>query len=202
MSSNAPGVEPIGTARIATVLIGSLSRSRRRGFLTVGLFSGRSAPQHLPQRIRHRILRRGEARVSRPSPSRGAARRPACCWHIRHELGQVARLRRQQMMGDLGDIAPAEGPRSAQQLVEHGAHRKQIAARIDIVAAALLGRHIGRRADDRAILCQFRGVEAGNAEIRHLHLAIRHQQDIRRFHVAVHDAQTVGRAQSIQYLRR
>jgi hypothetical protein len=50
------------------------------------------------------------------------------------------------------------------------------------------------------ILCQFRGIEAGNAKIRHLHPVVCQQHDVLWLDVAVHDSQSMGRTQGIQHL--
>ena len=59
-----------------------------------------------------------------------------------------------QAMATSAKLPPGERPLAAQQFVEHDAGGKQVAACVDRLAAALLGRHVARRADHRAGLRQ------------------------------------------------
>ncbi len=82
-------------------------------------------------------------------------------------------------------------PLAGQELVEDDPGREQVGASIHRQAHDLLGRHVARRAHDRAHLRQVRGFDVGNPEIGNLHRAVRQQEDVRRFDVAVDDALTM-----------
>ena len=90
-------------------------------------------------------------------------------------------------------------------LVEHDAEREQVGARIDILAARLLGRHVGDGADvvpTTLVKCSARarlgggaalvgralGRQLGQAEVEHLHLAAAGDEDVGRLDVAMDDA--------------
>ena len=113
-----------------------------------------------------------------------------------------------------GETLPA-----GRHLVEHDAEREQVGARIEILAARLLGRHVGDGADGGADHAgevlrrgfpgrrRFRlrrrrvGGELGQAEVEHLHLAAPGDEDVRGLDVAVKDALAVRRVQRIGNLR-
>jgi hypothetical protein len=104
---------------------------------------------------------------------------------------------------DLADTLAVEGRPADQQVVEHAAQRVQIAAVVDVAgAAALLGRHVHRRAHDRRGLGLdlAAGVvgQLGDAEVEDLgalaagDLAIGHEEDVLGLEIAVDDASPVG----------
>jgi hypothetical protein len=98
----------------------------------------------------------------------------------------------------------AEGELRRQQLVEHDAHRVEVAALVHREALELLGRHVGRRADDDAGPGERRHVDAAparQAEIQQPHGAVLFQHDVAGLDVTVHDAERVRRAQRVDHGR-
>jgi hypothetical protein len=78
-----------------------------------------------------------------------------------------------------------------QQLEEDDAERVDVAARVDPAAVELLGRHVGRRADDHPGSRERGRVHAGGArdpEIEEVDRSVARDHDVARLHVAVHDA--------------
>jgi len=74
--------------------------------------------------------------------------------------------------------------------VERAAERKEIAARVERLAEDLLGTHHAQRSADLTGLrfaLAIRG--ASDSEIGELHLAAQREKDVRRLHIAMHDAQ-------------
>ena len=108
---------------------------------------------------------------------------------------------------------PSNGRRPRQHLVEHDAQREDVAARVDRVAARLLGRHVGERPHDQAleravpaapgerVLVRGRG-EAREAEVEHLDAPALAQHHVPRLDVAVHDAVLVGVGERLGHLLR
>ena len=89
-------------------------------------------------------------------------------------------LAAQDRLDQLDHVPAVEGPPAREHLVEHDAQREHVAARVDGVAARLLGRHVRERPRDHAleravvaapgerVLVRGRG-EAREAEVEHLH---------------------------------
>ena len=92
------------------------------------------------------------------------------------------------------------GPLPDQQLVGDDADRVDVAARVDLGAEELLGRHVAGRAHDLAHLRQRRGIDARDAEIADLDAPVVVDQDVRGLDVAVHDALLVRVAQPVEEL--
>ena len=94
-----------------------------------------------------------------------------------------------------------EGRVAGEHLVENHAEAVDVGARIDVVVGALLGRHVARRADQRAGLGErverARGVllQLGDAEVQHLDeqrvVVVAREDDVRGLEVAVDDAAAV-----------
>ena len=101
---------------------------------------------------------------------------------------------REQHLGDAR--RGREGQRAGAELVDDEAERVEIAARVDRLALALLGRHVRRRAEDRARAraeVRLRPVKrARDPEVEHLDvvaLAVAiEQHDVLGLEIAVHDA--------------
>ena len=105
-----------------------------------------------------------------------------------------------------------EEPLAGEHLEEHDAEGPDVGALVDRLAARLLGRHVGGRAEDHARLrcrvcasvgdcdrsaddaasARVAGPGLGEAEVEHLDLAVRRQLDVRGLEVAVDDALLVG----------
>ncbi len=73
-------------------------------------------------------------------------------------------------------------------LVEHDAEREQIAAVIDLVGLALLGREVRDLAHDRTGLgLRVAVARLGDAEVEHLHDAVEADHEVRGRDIAMHD---------------
>ena len=85
--------------------------------------------------------------------------------------------------------ASAEGQHARQQLVENDAEAVDVAAAVDLVGLApgLLGTHVGRRPQKLAVHRQgaLAGIPGGQAEVGDAGLALRVDQEIGWFQVAV-----------------
>ena len=103
------------------------------------------------------------------------------------------------LVGDGHRGVAGEGRPGGEHLVEHAAERVQVAAGIDRPALGLLGGEVGGGAHDRAGLGQVGlgapGDGLGDAEVGHLHLTARRDQDVARLDVAVHHPVAVGEAE-------
>ena len=100
-----------------------------------------------------------------------------------------------------------EGNAAREHLVEDDAHRVEIAARVERLALALLGRHVLGRADDDALRGELLPASSGlallgelrDAEVAHLHDVRRvalvvgagEDHDVLGLEIAVHDAHLV-----------
>ena len=94
---------------------------------------------------------------------------------------------------------------SGRHLVHEQAKGKEIGAKVDVVAPNLLGRHVGRRADQRAGQRQPRVrqiLHAGDAEIEDLHHAGVAAHDVFRLQIAMDDAVRMSGGQRPRELRR
>jgi hypothetical protein len=90
--------------------------------------------------------------------------------HLPHRVGGERRLQREA-------------------LVQHGAEREHVAARIERQALHLLGRHVLRRASDGAHRGdRHRGLVARQTEVGQHRAAVGAQDDVGRLDVAVHEA--------------
>jgi hypothetical protein len=95
-----------------------------------------------------------------------------------------------------------EGTLAGEHLVEHGAQRVEIRARADLLAAHLLGRHVGRRPHH---LRPDRDLDVGRhsaseTEVGEDHAAALVEQHVRGLDVAVHDPDVVRRGEPLRDL--
>jgi hypothetical protein len=87
-----------------------------------------------------------------------------------------------------------EGPLPGQRFIEHHAKREQIAARIELAALDVLGRHVRDLAlDDAGGRAPAAAGGAGDAEVGELDLTCGADQHVGGRYVAVHDAGPTGR---------
>jgi hypothetical protein len=94
--------------------------------------------------------------------------------------------------GDVGDALPEALARRG--LPEQHAHREDVGAAVDALAARLLGRHVRDLALEHAgARLRGRVERLGDAEIDDLHLAVVGHEDVLRGDVAVHDAERACR---------
>jgi hypothetical protein len=91
---------------------------------------------------------------------------------------------------------------SGEHLVEHDAEAVEIGQSIDVLAATLLGRHVGERADDAAVARHaLRPLRARDAEIHDLEQARIGEDQVRRLDVAMHDSHLVRIGKAVRRLR-
>ena len=123
-------------------------------------------------------------------------------------LGGVRHRRRQVHQHHLRRALGLERQPAGEQLEQDDAHGVEVAAAVDRIAAALLGRHVvGRAAHDaRAGDVGRRGVglQLGQAEVDHLDevaaAAQRLEDDVLGLQIAVHDLEVVRFAERVQHL--
>jgi len=130
--------------------------------------------------------------------------------------GQVQDRVEQQRRG-----GPVEGLAARRHLVEHDTEGENVAARVEVPALRLLGRHVGDRSDGRAgarqlLLARDRGRERGvgalppalardqlgEAEVEHFRLAPRGHEDVGGLDVAVDDPLRVSGVERVGDLDR
>ena len=133
------------------------------------------------------------------------------------------RRHRSMVENRIEDRLPTCCPETAsarRHLVEHDAEREQIGARVQLLAARLLRRHVGDRAERRARAGQDSSAtprsaaastpptgvrprrQLRQAEIEHLRVAARRDEDVGRLDVAVDDALRVRGVQRVGNLDR
>src|SRR5262249_34841227 len=96
---------------------------------------------------------------------------------------------------DFGIVA-GERPLPHQELVGNDAHGVDVAARIDIGAEELFGRHVAGRAHDLAYLGQGGRIDASNPEIADLDAAVVVQEEVGRLDITMHYPLSVCIAQA------
>jgi hypothetical protein len=158
-----------------------------------------------------------EARVARVAQAFARLLREAAL----DQLAQAGRCRgRKRARVDLllqhrgqhvADRLAGERAPSGQALVQHATERPQVDAPVDRPAARLLGRHVGRRADEPACFRRQRAVVRGAAavsardrlrepEVEQLHFRlepVERQTDVGRLEVAVDHARVVRRLEPL-----
>jgi hypothetical protein len=80
---------------------------------------------------------------------------------------------------------------AGEELVEDGAEGEDVRTAVDAETADLFGRHVVRRAEDRAGAGHVGLAEEGQAEVEDLHLHVRQDEDVRRLEIAVDDVRRV-----------
>ncbi len=127
-----------------------------------------------------------------------------------HRVGVVAQDRRD----DVGRGVPLERTRPGEQLIEDDAEREDVRAVVGRAALHLLGRHVGHRADDQALLgdrlgrqlalvdLRFDGAQLGEAEVEHLHPPVVVDHHVGGLEVAVGDPLVVRRGERVGKRRR
>ena len=135
--------------------------------------------------------------------------RPVLLQAAREQRADCRRRRRRQRLpvGIAGERhgdrircrGAVEGSPSGQHFVEHAPERPHVRPFVDLFPADLLGAHVGRRPDHRALARRQRRVirlargGLGNAEVEHLDMAVARDLDIGRLEVAMHDPLVVRR---------
>ena len=88
--------------------------------------------------------------------------------------------------------------RAGEHLVEHDGEAVEIASLVAFLAAQLLGRHVGERADNAAAAGEpLAAADAGDAEVHDLEHAVFRDHQVRRFDVAVDHAHAMGVSQPV-----
>ena len=95
------------------------------------------------------------------------------------------------LVRDRREVVPGERLLLRQELVQDDAKREEIAAPVHDLAGHLLGRHVVRRPEELPRRRQTRAVDLRDPEVRDLHGAVVREDDVRRLHVAMHDAPAV-----------
>ena len=107
-------------------------------------------------------------------------------------------------------VGAVNGCIARQHAIHQRAERIDVRARVELLGANLLGRHVERRADERAArghLVELLGVaQLGQAEVEHLDHVVpvaraRHQQ-VLRLQIAMHDARLVRLRQRVAHLNQ
>ena len=128
----------------------------------------------------------------------------------RLDRGRVLLGRRRE---DLGRGTAGEGRRAGEHLVEHGAEREQVRARVGRRALDALGCDVAGGAEQRlrergAVLLGQQAVgdgaaaQPGEAEVEDLHAPVGGEDDVRRLEVVVQDRAGVGGRESLCDLDR
>ena len=88
-------------------------------------------------------------------------------------------------------------------MVEHRAQREHVAARVELLAAHLLGAHVEHRANEHALLGDGRlAARARDAEVEQLHGAVVQHHDVRGLEVAVDQPVAMHERQRVRHLQR
>ena len=106
------------------------------------------------------------------------------------------------LVGDRHRRVAHERRPSGQQLEEQAARRVEVAARVHLLAARLLGREVLRGADHRRRLRHRRRrvrQRAGDAEVHDLDVAGRREHDVGRLDVPVDDARAVAVLERVEH---
>ena len=213
------GTPPRAPPREAPRRRGGGSRRRRRIPRRAGGCAPRRTRRGSSRNVRKRTAGRSTFSFSKtPRSAREAAaasgkRRVSV---LRVELAQERvdargnrRVEEGRQLGlGLGDAPERHGDRvrgervvAAEELVEDRPHREEVRAQVELLAARLLGRHVGGRPDDRARHREPREVlGVADPEVADLHGAVLRPHDVLRLDVAVHDALLVRGGEAVQRL--
>ena len=120
-------------------------------------------------------------------------------------LGQRTRRRRQDRGQGIARRAAIEGTLGGEHLVDHAAEREDVARRSGGLAADLLGRHVADRSQEcpRAghhrrrlgLVAEADDLRARQAEVEHLDVAGRLEENVGGLDVAMHDVVRVRRGE-------
>jgi hypothetical protein len=184
----------------------------RRGLRGIGRIRQRARRRHRRHRleIEGQVARRLESQLA--IFLQATARQPLQRRRdVRQRFREIGRIVFQDRAKRFDRRAALECARAGQHLVEDRAEGEDVGARVDRLAAHLLGRHVADRAEDHARLrgrlledaavigfrTQFR-----DAEIEDLGAAIARQEDVVRLQIAMDDSLLVRRGQSVRDLQR
>ena len=125
-----------------------------------------------------------------------------CCRDRRRDGAQRPRLRRQDLIQHAVHRLSLEGPLVGEQLVQHAADGEDVRRGGDRAIGNLLGRHVGRCANDRAGAGGVALLQACDAEVHDFHAAVGHDADVRRFDVAMNHAPLVREMETGEHFDR
>ena len=119
-------------------------------------------------------------------------------------LARPAHATLEDRHADLREALAREGQGAGHHVVEERAQAEDVRARVQLLPAHLLGRHVQHRADQHAVLGDAGLVpRAGDAEVEQLEEAVVLEQHVARLQVPVDQSWTIARAsESWQAMRR
>jgi hypothetical protein len=187
------GTGVTGGARGATCSVGSSAESAALG-------RGRSVIGPLRPAVTgcsgHTAVANSSIVVKRCAGSLAMARCTAApgTWDVAPHVARGGRILEDVLVEVGVDRVAAERELSRDQAVAHHAQRVLVGAAVHRLALGLLGRHVMGRADDHPGAGEAaRGLQRlRDAEVGQHDPAVVVEQDVRRLHVAVHDATLVG----------
>ena len=146
--------------------------------------------------LTHRLEPVGGVLRHRPLDRHRHARR-----HVRPALEEVRRRLVDVLERDRDEVLARERHAAGEELVEDDAEGVDVAERVDLLAARLLGRDVLARADDGPRDRHALDVDrARDAEVGHLRLAVLVEQHVLRLHVAVDEPAAVGEGERPRHL--
>ena len=108
------------------------------------------------------------------------------------EVGRLDRVDVDELVEDRGDVGAGEGLHPREHLEGHDAEREDVAAAVERLPHGLLGRHVGRRPEQRPRVGDLGVGELGDAEVRDLDLVLLVEDEVGGLDVAVDDPARVG----------
>ena len=213
------GLEKAIARPVVVELVDASRRQRPRGLRPhLGRSEPRVAPPAAAEQVEHDLLERLE---------RGVRRRRAVVGILREQLLEPLAQARVEVRPGLPrvgqrvvDVLPDDRERvlvgverhpADEHLVRHDADRVEVRARAELLARALLGSHVLRRADGRPRDGQKRSAERGvvrlgDAEVRELDPSLGGHEDVLRLDVAVGDPAALrvrqAREQALEHAHR